>query len=187
MVCQIRQRCFNVAAISLTLLTTGNPVRAQTAIPPTPEAYVARAGGDARIVPAGQLRLDGKTANCGQRPTVLDSGLSDFSASYPGYLVLNPQRLGVVSLPVKLWIHAQSCGYQFRGPESSKADCFAVERGRQQGWLNEAGMHEVCSFITPTSAKPGYAAGPERCKLMRGCYAAAAAKGTASSAPKTDQ
>jgi hypothetical protein len=177
----------HVAAISLALLVASAPALAQNAPPPTPEAYVARAGGDARILPAGQLRLDGKPAICGQRPTVLDSGLSDFSASFPGYLVLNPRRLASLSLPVQMWIHAQSCGYQFRGPDGSKADCFAVERGREQGWLTDAGMDNVCAFIAPTSASAAHAAGPERCKVMRGCFAAASAKASAPNAPKPAQ
>src|SRR5262249_36931388 len=102
---------------------------------PTPEEYVAKVGGDAQIVPAGMLAIDGQKVLCGTRPTVLDNKLDDYAAAYPGFIILNPKLLArIKSLPVKLWIYAQGCGYQFRGPDPNTADCFAVQRGRRQGW-----------------------------------------------------
>ena len=84
---------------------------------PTPEEYVAHVGGDAKLVPAGELKLDGRKLLCGQRPTVIDNNLDDYGAAYPGFLILNQKLLGRVSTPVKLWIHAHECGHQFRGPD----------------------------------------------------------------------
>ena len=111
---------------------------------PTPEEYIAHVGGDAKLVAAGELKLDGYKLYCGQRPTVLDSNLDDYGAAYPGFLILNPRLLAKVSLPVKLWIHAHECGHQFRGPDEETADCFAVQRGRRQRWLTPEGLEEVC-------------------------------------------
>src|SRR5215472_9884390 len=54
-------------------------------------------GGDAKIVAAGQLKLDGQRLLCGQRPTVLDNNLDDYGAAYPGFLILNPKLLNRVS------------------------------------------------------------------------------------------
>src|SRR5438046_842001 len=73
---------------------------------PTPEEYVAKVGGDAKIVPAGELMMDGRKVICGKRPTVLDNKLDDYGAAYPGFLIMNPKLLAKVSMPVKLWIHA---------------------------------------------------------------------------------
>jgi len=67
------------------------PASAATVPPPTPEEYVARVGGDATIVPSGELTLDGRKVICGSRPTVLDSRLDEYSAAYPGFLILNPR------------------------------------------------------------------------------------------------
>ena len=58
---------------------------------PTPEEYVGHVGGDAQIVAAGALKLDGQKLLCGQRPTVLDNNLDDYGAAYPGFLILNPK------------------------------------------------------------------------------------------------
>ena len=117
---------------------------------PTPEEYVAHVGGDARIVAAGQLKLDGQPMVCGQRPTVIDGKLDDYGAAYPG--LPDPQSANCssrISTPVKMWIYAHECGHQFRGPDEETADCFAVQRGRRQQWLTPEGLDEVCKFITP--------------------------------------
>jgi hypothetical protein len=138
---------------------------------PTPEAYVQHAGGDARIVPAGMLTIDNHKVICGTRPTVLDSNLDDYAAAYPTFLILNPRLLAKIkSLPVKLWIHAHECGHQFRGPDEETADCFAVQRGRRQGWLTQEGLEDVCAFITPAKASSVHYGGAKRCEAMRECF-----------------
>lgn len=138
---------------------------------PTPEEYTSHVGGDAHILQPGELKLDGITQICGQRPTVIDSQLDDFGAAYPGFLILNPRLLNKVSTPVKLWIYAHECGHQFRGPDEETADCFAVQRGRRQGWLTEEGLEEVCSFIRPSKGDAMHFSGSHRCEYMRRCYA----------------
>ena len=121
---------------------------------PTPEEYVAHVGGDAKIVPAGELKLDGRKLLCGQRPTVLDNNLDDYGAAYPGFLILNPRLLNKVSTPVKMWIYAHECGHQFRGPDEETADCFAVQRGRRSGWLTPEGLEESAASSPPPRATP---------------------------------
>lgn len=138
---------------------------------PSPEEYVGHVGGDSRIVPSGDLRLDGRRVLCGQRPTVLDNNLDDYGAAYPGFLILNPRLMNKVSTPVKLWIYAHECGHQFRGPDEETADCFAVQRGRRQGWLTEVGLEEVCQFISPAKGDSMHFSGSHRCAQMRKCFA----------------
>ena len=138
---------------------------------PTPEEYVAHVGGDARIVPPGSLKLDNYKMQCGQRPTVLDSQLDDYGAAYPGFLILNPKLLDRVPKVVKLWIFAHECGHQFRGPDEETADCFAVQRGRRQGWLTIQGLDEICKFISPAKGDSMHFSGSHRCEAMRKCYA----------------
>jgi len=140
--------------------------------PPTPEDYVMHVGGGAQIVAAGMLTIDGQKVICGNRRTVLDSKLDDYAAAYPTFLILNPRLLGKIkSTPVKLWIYAHECGHQFRGPDEETADCFAVQRGRRQGWLTAAGLDDVCAFIASAKASEVHYAGPKRCEVMRSCYA----------------
>lgn len=138
---------------------------------PTPEEYAAHVGGDAKVLPPGALKLDGQQQVCGQRPVVIDNQLDDYGAAYPGFLIVNPKLLSKVSTPVKLWIFAHECGHQFRGPDEETADCFAVQRGRRQGWLTSEGLDEVCSFIAPAKGDSMHFSGSHRCEYMRKCYA----------------
>jgi hypothetical protein len=101
---------------------------------------------------------------------VLDEKLDDYGAAYPGFLILNPKLMAKVSTPVKLWIHAHECGHQYRGPDEETADCFAVQRGRRQGWLTMEGLEEVCAFITPAKGDGMHFSGSHRCDAMRRCY-----------------
>ena len=142
---------------------------AAVAAGPSPEDYITQVP-TAKIVPYNELQIDGRKVNCGKRPTVLDEKLDDYGAAYPGFLILNPKLLGKVSMPVKLWIHAHECGHQFRGPDEETADCFAVQRGRRQGWLTPEGLEEVCRFISPAKGDSMHFSGSHRCEAMRRCY-----------------
>ncbi len=137
---------------------------------PTPEEYVAQAGPGAKIVPAGRLTIDGRVVRCGNWPTVIDPNLDDYGAAYPGFLILNPNKLGRLPVAVKLWIYAHECAHQYRGPDETRADCFAVQRGRRQGWLSPSGIEQICSFIRPAVGDAMHFAGSERCARMRQCY-----------------
>jgi len=138
---------------------------------PTPEEYVNHVGGDAAIVEPGALKLDGNRMTCGKRPTVMDSQLDDYGAAYPGFLILNPRLIAKVPTVVKMWIFAHECGHQFRGPDEETADCFAVQRGRREGWLSPEGLEEVCRFIQPAKGDSMHFSGSSRCEYMRRCYA----------------
>jgi hypothetical protein len=138
----------------------------------TPEEYVREVGGDAHIVPAEKLVIDGNSLICGRRPTVFNSKLDDYGAAFPGFLILNPKLLAkVASTQVKLWIYSHECGHQFRGPDEATADCFGVQRGRRQRWLTPEGLEEVCRFISPAKSDSLHFQGAERCEAMRRCYA----------------
>jgi len=158
-------------AVGFALVTSFCVIPVSADNPPTPEEYVEYVGGDARILPAGGLKLDGDTQLCGRRPTVLDPNLDDYGAAYPGFLIMNPKLLSRVSTPVKKWIYAHECGHQFRGPDEETADCFAVQRGRRYGWLNDTGLEEICSFIAPAKGDMMHLGGSHRCVYMRRCYA----------------
>jgi hypothetical protein len=172
----VRRRSFrrHSAALGVLMLVTVGGVSGVAAAEggPTPEEYVRQVGGDARIVPVGMLTIDGHNVVCGTRPTVLDSKLDDYGAAFPGFLILNPKLLArIKSLPVKLWIHAHECGHQFRGPDEETADCFAVQRGRRQGWLTPEGLEDVCVFMAPAKADNVHFTGTQRCEAMKACYA----------------
>jgi len=137
---------------------------------PTPQDYVERNGGGATIVPAGQLVLDGHRVSCGHLATVLDPNLDDYAKSYPHIVILNMPYVAKVPTAVKLWIYNHECGHIFGGPDETKADCYAVRRGRAEGWLDNAGLDQVCSFISVARPDAAHLSGVDRCALMRACW-----------------
>ncbi|MEO1609429.1 MAG: hypothetical protein AAFR90_08780 [Pseudomonadota bacterium] len=137
--------------------------------PPTVTEYAAHVG-NARIIPAGHLTLDGHRMRCGNRPTVLDAGLDDYGAAYDGFIIINPRLISQVPTAVKLWIYSHECGHQFRGRSEDLADCFAVQRGRRYGWLTSEGLDEICRFINPAAGSSMHYSGPQRCNSMRRCF-----------------
>ena len=159
-----------LAVLSANFLTILFPTPAASQRPPSVNEYAAHVG-NARIFPAGGLVLDGNRLICGRRPTVLDPSLDDYGAAYPGFLILNPKLITRVPTAVKLWIYSHECGHQFRGPSEELADCFAVQRGRRQGWLTTDGLEQICKFIRPAKRSSMHFSGPERCEFMRQCYA----------------
>lgn len=169
----MRHRSYRLAWGLVAVLAMRLPLAAQDATvdagSPTPEEYVAHVGGEARIVPPGEFELDGMKLYCGTRPTVIDNKLDDYGAAYPGFLIMNMRLLARVSTPVKLWIYSHECGHQFRGPDEETADCFAVQRGRRQGWLSPGGVEEICQFIAPAKGDAMHFSGSHRCEYMRQC------------------
>lgn len=143
---------------------------AQDQPPLTPEAYVARVGGGAQVVPPGELKIDGKQVVCKQRPTVLDPSLDDFAVSYPGFIVLRPDVFKTVTTAVALWIYQHECGHLHGIKDESEADCFAIQRGRREKWLTPQALEEVCTFISKGRASAMHLSGPDRCMAMRQCY-----------------
>jgi hypothetical protein len=121
--------------------------------------------------PAGQIEIDGRRMTCGALPTVIDPHLNDFGGAYRGFLVLNPNLFAGLATPVKLWIFSHECAHQSIGLDEVKADCVAVQRGKREGWLNAAGLAQICEFMQPARADRSHFSGAQRCELMRQCFA----------------
>ena len=136
--------------------------------------YLAKAGPDAKLIAPGQLTIDGHRMICGKRPTVIDRKFESWGGAYPGYLILNTDRIKGLPTPVKLFVFAHECGHQFIGRDEEAADCFGVKRGRRYGWLKEEGLAQVCDFISRLKGDGDHDAGPKRCTKMRRCYLDAA-------------
>jgi hypothetical protein len=84
-------------------------------------------------------------------------------------------------------MYNHECGHKFVGPDENKADCYAIKRGRSEGWLNPAGLEQVCRFINAARPDALHASGPNRCNLMRECFSQAASKPLKQPPPKTAQ
>ena len=149
---------------------------------PTVEDYLKQAGPNAKLVPQGTLKIDGRTVNCGNRPTILNSNFDSWGGAFPGFLIINTKKITGLSTPVKLYIYSHECGHQFEGPDETKADLFAIRRGVKWGWLDAAGMQDICTFISTLKGDAVHPPGPQRCETMRKYYSELIESGTGQSA-----
>lgn len=139
--------------------------------PPTAESYVSAKPG--RVL-AGDGFAIGKTpVRCGKAQVVLDPGLDDLAAAYPGIIILNSKYLPRLPEVVTLYAFGHECGHQLHGRDEALADCYAVMRGRGQGWLDASGIDRICEFWKPFAGDNAHLPGVDRCALMRRCFAAA--------------
>ena len=149
---------------------------------PTVEEYMKEAGPEAKLIAQGALKIDGKTVNCGKRPTVLNSSFDSWGGAFPGFVILNTKKITGLSTPVKLYIYSHECGHQFEGPDETKADLFAIRRGVKWGWLDAVGMEDICTFISTLKGDSVHPPGPQRCETMRNYYKQLIESGTTQSA-----
>ncbi len=138
----------------------------------TVKQYLREAGGVAKYVAPGRLRLGGRRVMCGKRPTILDPEFDTWAGAYtdPGFIIVNPVYMRKERRVVQLYIYAHECGHQFRGFDEDTADAFAIRRGVRQGWLGRSGMRQICRFISRVPGDAEHPAGPLRCKRMSQVY-----------------
>jgi len=166
-----------VALVLATLAGWGAQARAQEFVyrgapgsGPSMEDYLEQVGPAGKAVAHGQLKIDGKSVNCGTRPTVLNPNFDSWGGAFPGFLILNTKKISGLSTQVKLYIYSHECGHQFIGADESRADLFAIRRGVKWGWLDAQGLEEICVFISQLKGDAVHPPGPKRCETMRGYY-----------------
>jgi len=146
------------------------PAFAQYSLDISLEDYMKEVGPRAKLIAAGKLVIDGKRMRCGKRPTVMDPKFDSWGGAYPGFVILNPERIKDLPTPVKRYVYSHECGHQFVGRSEDAADCFAVKRGRRYGWLTAEGLEDICTFISTLKGSWQHAPGPKRCANMRICF-----------------
>lgn len=139
--------------------------------PPTVEEYSEHLGPSAKLIPAGELTYDGQSFRCGRFPALLNAGLNDFGAAFFGFVLLNPVRFNALPLTLKRYAYAHECGHQYVGYDEGEADCYAIRKGRREGWLDAQAMDEICAFISRSKGDGVHALGVRRCQMMRQCFA----------------
>jgi hypothetical protein len=139
----------------------------------TQAEYLARHGAKARFIPAGEMRFENQPFTCGRFPTILNAGLDDYGAAYFGFVLINPARFQTLPLILKRYAYAHECGHQYVGYDEGEADCYAIRRGQQEGWMDAKGMDAICGFISRSKGDAAHALGVRRCEMMRRCFARA--------------
>ena len=119
----------------------------------------------------GALVIAGRTLRCGNVRNVLDRRAPDMGIAGPGVLILNPGLLSRQSETVRLFVYSHECGHHRMGASEIKADCWAVNKGVREGWLDKAGLTAVCKSLRGASDPPHAV----RCRELDRCFATAMA------------
>jgi hypothetical protein len=123
----------------------------------------------------GSIRIAAHTLRCGDVRNVLDRHLQNLGISVPDakLLVMNPRLVARQPGPVGLFVFHHECGHHHVGASELAADCWAVERGVLDGWLDAAGLVQICKSFGDAPATATHPSGVRRCSNLNRCFAAA--------------
>jgi hypothetical protein len=124
----------------------------------------------------GSLQIAGRNLRCGDVRNILDPNLPNLGVSVPDrkLLVLNPTLIAHQPKTVRLFAFHHECGHHHIGASELGADCWAVHRGVEDGWLDKAGLTAVCASFGRGPATMTHPSGARRCHNIDHCFADAA-------------
>lgn len=128
----------------------------------------------------GSLLIAGHNLRCSSVRNVVDPYLPNLGLAAPGVLVMNPRLLNRWPATVRLFVFHHECGHHHVGASELAADCWAARQGVRQGWLDRAGLQQICRSFGNGPATSTHPSGTVRCASLGRCFAnavAAAAKG----------
>jgi hypothetical protein len=130
------------------------------------------------------FELAGRTVRCDNVRIRTDRSLPSEGAAAPGLLLLNPRMLSEQPATVRLFVFHHECGHHNVGDSELEADCWAVDRGVRDGWLDAKGLGAVCRSFEDAPETDSHPSGQRRCRNLDRCFtrtvAALAAKKPAS-------
>lgn len=138
------------------------------------QAAPASSGG-LKVQRDGAMSIAGRSLRCGKVRNVLDRGLPSEGAAAPGVLIINPRLLNRMPETVRIFVYYHECGHHSIGSSELGADCWAVKRGVNEGWLDRAGLRQVCRSFGNMPRTPTHPSSRSRCRSLDRCYARALA------------
>jgi len=126
----------------------------------------------------GSVRIAARTLRCGNVRNVLDARLQNLGISVleAKLLVINPRLMARQPGPVRLFVFQHECGHHHVGASELAADCWAVERGVRDGWLDAAGLAQICQSFGDAPATATHPSGARRCGNLNRCFTAAVSR-----------
>jgi hypothetical protein len=120
----------------------------------------------------GSIQMAARNLRCGAVRTVLDPRLPNLGISVPGVrlLVINPTLIARQPGTVGLFVFYHECGHQHVGASELSADCWAVRRGVRDGWLNRAGLTQICASFGDAPQTPTHPSAARRCSNLNRCF-----------------
>jgi hypothetical protein len=140
-----------------------------------------------RLNADGSLDLAGHRLRCDNVRTRLDRRLPNLGAAEPEsrLLLINPILLGREQSVVQLFVFHHECGHHRIGASELGADCWAVDRGVESGWLDRAGLKSVCDSFGGAAETATHPSARRRCANLDRCFSAALARWPEPARPAT--
>lgn len=135
----------------------------------------APASNSLKVQRDGTMSIAGRNLRCGNVRHVLDGGLPSEGAAAPGVLVINPRLLNRMPPTVRLFVYYHECGHHSVGASELGADSWAVNRGVREGWLDRAGLQQVCRSFGNMPRTATHPSSRSRCRNLERAYARALA------------
>lgn len=123
----------------------------------------------------GALQIAGRNLKCGSVRNVVDRRLPNLGMAGPGVLSINPLLLDRQPQTVRLFVYHHECGHHHVGASELAADCWAVNRGMRDGWLDKSAMAQICKSFGNGPETDTHPSGKRRCKSLDRCFATVAA------------
>jgi hypothetical protein len=121
------------------------------------------------------VSISGREVSCEHVRVIFDRRIPSEGAAARGLLILNPRMLDSLPAAVRLFVFHHECGHHHVGGSELKADCWAVRRGVDDGWLDGNAVKAICASFHDAPATPTHPSGARRCHNVDQCFATAVA------------
>jgi hypothetical protein len=124
------------------------------------------------------VTLAGRKMSCGKADIMIDRTLPSEGGAGETVLILNPNMLNQQPPTVRLFVFTHECGHISVGDSELDADCYAVNRGVRDGWLDRKGLKQVCDSFEGAPETDTHPSARRRCTNLDRCFAKAEAEMT---------
>ncbi len=124
------------------------------------------------------VTLAGRKVSCGKADIMVDRELPSEGGAGDTILILNPVMLNKQPPTVRLFVFSHECGHLHVGDSELDADCYAVNRGVNEGWLDRKGLNQVCDSFEGAPETDTHPSAKRRCAALDRCFAKALAAKT---------
>lgn len=119
------------------------------------------------------VTLAGRKMSCGNADIMVDRDLPSEGGAGDTVLILNPVMLNKQPPIVRLFVFKHECGHITVGDSELDADCYAVNYGVREGWLDRKGLGEVCDSFEGAPETDTHPSAKRRCANLDRCFAKA--------------
>lgn len=129
-------------------------------------AALAPASAQVQTYPPGTFSIGGFPFTCGNAVVSVVWGLGDLGKGAPGQLLALDASLNNYPVEVIGFVFTHECAHFLGQMNEDAADAFAIQVGKQQGWISLAGLQQICQSVYFSPGSWSHFPGPVRCQRL---------------------